>query len=50
MPGKKPKPKGEKSQRDRFLETAKQVEAGEEKTAFERAFKAVVPKAKKRSG
>lgn len=50
MPGKKPKPKDEKPQRERFLDTAKQAEAGEDKAAFERAFRAVAPKAKKRSG
>jgi hypothetical protein len=49
MPEKKPRPKAEKPQRERFVDTAKQVEAGEDKAAFERAFKMVVPKAKKRS-
>lgn len=47
MPAKKPKPKGEKPQRERFLDTAKQVEAGEDKAAFEKALKAVAPKAKR---
>lgn len=49
MPAKKPKPKDEKPQRERFLDTAKQVEAGEDKKAFERAFKKVVPKASPRA-
>ncbi|MBK8197340.1 MAG: hypothetical protein IPK75_03130 [Acidobacteria bacterium] len=48
MPAKKQKPKDEKPQRERFLDTAKQVEAGEDKATFEQAFKTVVPKAKKR--
>lgn len=42
MPGKKPKPKDGKSQRDKFLETAKQAEADDSKEAFERAFKKIV--------
>lgn len=42
MPAKKPKPKDGKSQRDKFLETAKQVEAGESKEAFERAVRRVL--------
>lgn len=42
MPAKKPKPKDEKPQRERFLDTAKEVEAGESKEAFERTFKKVV--------
>ncbi len=47
MPGKKPKPKDEKPQRERFLDTAKQVEAGDTKEAFERAFRKIVPKSQK---
>lgn len=43
MPAKKPKPKDEKPQRERFLDTAKEVEAGEDKKAFERALKTVIP-------
>lgn len=43
MPAKKPKPKGGKSQREKFLETAKDVEAGDSKAAFERAFRKIVP-------
>lgn len=50
MPGKKPRPKAEKPQRERFVDTAKQAEADDSKEAFEMAFKVVVPKAKKRSG
>lgn len=46
MPAKKPEPKGEKPQRERFLDTAKQVEAGEDKAAFERAFEKIVKPAR----
>jgi len=42
MPAKKPKQKGEKPQRERFLDTAREVEAGEDKAAFERAVKRVL--------
>lgn len=44
MPGKKPRPKAEKPQREKFLDTAKQVEAGESKEAFERAIRKIVPR------
>lgn len=43
MPAKKPRPKDEKPQRERFLETAKDLDAEDGKGAFERAFKQVVP-------
>lgn len=49
MPAKKPRPKDEKPQRERFLETAKDLDAETGKAEFERAFKKVVPKAKERS-
>lgn len=42
MPAKKPRPKDEKSQRERFLETAKDLDAEDGKREFERAFKKVV--------
>lgn len=41
MPAKKPKPE-EKPQSERFIETAKEIEADETKEGFERAFKKVV--------
>lgn len=49
MPAKKPKPKDEKPQRERFLDTAKQVEASEDKAAFEGVFKRIVPVSKPRN-
>ena len=39
MPKVKPKPKDEKSQKERFIETAREVEADESGDAFERAMK-----------
>jgi len=41
MPAKKPRPKDEKPQRDRFLETAKDLDAENGKAEFERAFKKI---------
>lgn len=45
MPAKKPRPEDEKPQRERFLETAKDLDAEDGKREFERAFKKVVPPA-----
>lgn len=42
MPAKKPRPKDEKPQRDRFIETAKDLDAEDGKAKFEKAFKRVV--------
>lgn len=42
MPAKKPKP-DEKPQRERFIETAREVGADETQEGFEGAFKKVVP-------
>jgi len=42
MPAKKPRPKDEKPQRERFIETANDLGAND-KSAFERAFKKAVP-------
>jgi hypothetical protein len=50
MPGKKPKQKAEKPQRERFLETAKEIETGDSKEAFEKAFKKIVPQKRTASG
>jgi len=47
MPAKKPRPEDEKPQRERFLETAKDLDAEDGKAKFERAFKKVVPTPKK---
>ena len=44
MPAKKPRPKDEKPQRERFIETAKELEAENGKAEFERAMKKVLPK------
>lgn len=41
MPAKKPPPKNEKPQRERFIETAR--EAGVDDDAFERAIKKIAP-------
>ena len=46
MPAKKPPPKDEKPQRERFMEAAKDVQADESGKEFERAVKKVVPPAK----
>jgi hypothetical protein len=43
MPRKKPPDPGEKSQRERFIETARELEADETGEAFERAFNKIVP-------
>lgn len=44
----KPKP-DEKSQKERFIETAREVEADESGKAFERALKKVIPPQVRRS-
>lgn len=41
MPAKKPKP-DEKPQSERFIETAREIGAGETKESFERAFIKIV--------
>ncbi|MEQ3747606.1 MAG: hypothetical protein ABNH53_15390 [Henriciella sp.] len=43
MPAKKPRPKGEKPQRDRFIETAKELEADESGKKFEKAVELMLP-------
>ena len=46
MPARKPRPPDEKPQRERFIETAREVGASEDPKEFERAFREVVkPKA-----
>lgn len=47
MPKPKPPTKDEKPQKERFIETAKEVGADESPQEFERAFEKIVP-AKKR--
>ena len=42
MPKQKPRPTDEKPQRDRFIETAREMGASEDPEDFERAFKEVV--------
>jgi len=42
MPARKPPPPDEKPQRDRFIETARQIGASEDAEEFERAFRRVV--------
>jgi hypothetical protein len=46
MPKKKPSPKGEKSQKERFLEAAKSTGADTTGKEFEAAVKKIVPAAK----
>jgi hypothetical protein len=46
MPKKKPPPKGEKPQKERFLEAAKEVGADPSGKEFERAVRKIVPPAK----
>jgi hypothetical protein len=41
MPPRKPKPTDEKPQRERFIETAREVGASEDPEEFERAFRQV---------
>ena len=43
MPSRKPRPKDEKPQFERFLETARKVEAGETDEALERALEKITP-------
>jgi hypothetical protein len=43
MPKKKPPAKGEKSQKERFLEAAKSIGADESGRAFEKAVQKIVP-------
>ncbi len=45
MPAKKPPPKGEKPQKQRFIEAAKKAEVDE--AAFDRALKQILPAPKK---
>lgn len=42
MPARKPKPPGEKSQRERFIETARAIGASEDPEDFERIFHQVM--------
>lgn len=46
MPKKKPPPKGEKPQKERFLEAAKSTGADDSGERFERAIKAIAPPAR----
>lgn len=51
MPARKPPPPNEKSQRDRFIETARKIGASEDPEDFERVFRQVVkPAPLKRQG
>lgn len=43
MPAKKPRPRDEKPQRERFIETAKDLDAENGKAEFERAVKILLP-------
>lgn len=43
MPARKPRPKDEKPQFERFLETVRQVEASETDEELERAIKKIAP-------
>jgi hypothetical protein len=47
MPAKKPPKKGEKSQKERFIEAAKDIGADESGKPFERALKKIAPPAKR---
>lgn len=47
MPKAKPKPKDEKPQRERFIETAREVGVDESGEAFERAIKKIVPQSQR---
>jgi hypothetical protein len=42
MPARKPRPKDEKPQRERFIETAREIGASEDPQEFERAFLKIV--------
>jgi hypothetical protein len=42
MPARKPPPPDEKPQRERFIETAREIGASEDPKEFERAFRKVV--------
>jgi hypothetical protein len=44
MPVRKPPPPDEKPQRERFIETAREIGASEDPEEFERAFRSVVKK------
>ena len=44
MPKKKPRPKDEKPQKDRFIETAKDIGADETGYPFESAIRKILPK------
>jgi hypothetical protein len=48
MPAKKPPPKDEKPQKDRFKEAAREAEADQSGKTFEKAFTKVVKPAKPR--
>ena len=42
MPARKPRPADEKPQRERFIETAREIGASEDPEVFERVFRKVV--------
>ena len=42
MPARKPRPPDEKPQRERFIETAREIGASEDPEEFERVFRKVV--------
>jgi len=42
MPARKPPPPDQKPQRERFIETAREIGASEDPEAFERVFREVV--------
>jgi hypothetical protein len=42
MPARKPRPPDEKPQRERFIETAREIGASEDPEEFERVFREVV--------
>lgn len=42
MPARKPPPPDEKPQRERFIETAREIGASEDPKEFERAFRRVI--------
>jgi hypothetical protein len=48
MPARKPRPKDEKPQFERFIETARKVEAGETDEMLERAIEKITPSQKPR--
>jgi hypothetical protein len=47
MPARKPRPPDEKSQRERFIETAREIGASENPEEFERVFREVVKRGRR---